>query len=434
MSEINLGRELVKMCNYYKKRNSRIVLEKILRQNDWSIYGYKKDNSDAMTDYFDSADWCGVATKGRYIICIDQKNKSGFEIILNKKEIKGYSQKINIFNDKNYKKIESLKRLAEDNRGAKAEQDTALKMIQRLKNKTSTVEEVEAMTEKINFPKTNYIFFIWDTKSKSIVYKTNSLTTWNDNNIQYNSCLGYKNGRARALKITNNQSYYYENYTMKEINDINIRNKETVRKINSFIDILDSLDDLKKCFRLQKSKTKKGIKYVPIKIESWEQLKKMKDLYIEDWDNSKYKLVEIKKGENCSFKSVEYAIFKKALADGKIGKGKREKIIECDYFNRASHNAKFFTSSESVKMEWTKQNRELQLGTTIPKIIKNNSSEFEIIENSEQKGFEIKFKERPGKNILENLKKAGFRWSRFNACWWIKQSKIEKSMIVGLLC
>ena len=45
---------------YYTKRNARVVLEKILRNNEFE-----------MTDYYSPADWYGIAAKGRYIAVID---------------------------------------------------------------------------------------------------------------------------------------------------------------------------------------------------------------------------------------------------------------------------------------------------------------------------------------------------------------------------
>ena len=64
---------------YYTKRNARVVLEKILRNNGFEIYEYKEDESGPMTDYCGIADWWGVAARGRYIAVIDNKGKSGFE-------------------------------------------------------------------------------------------------------------------------------------------------------------------------------------------------------------------------------------------------------------------------------------------------------------------------------------------------------------------
>jgi hypothetical protein len=34
----------------------------------------------------------------------------------------------------------------------------------------------------------------------------------------------------------------------------------------------------------------------------------------------------------------------------------------------------------------------------------------------------LRFSSRPPQTMLESLKAAGWRWSKFAACWWIKDS------------
>jgi hypothetical protein len=42
--------------------------------------------------------------------------------------------------------------------------------------------------------------------------------------------------------------------------------------------------------------------------------------------------------------------------------------------------------------------------------------------NTEKNGVEIVFAAKPAAEILDRVKAAGFRWSRFAGCWWAKQS------------
>lgn len=42
--------------------------------------------------------------------------------------------------------------------------------------------------------------------------------------------------------------------------------------------------------------------------------------------------------------------------------------------------------------------------------------------NTEKNGVEIVFPAKPAAEILDRVKAAGFRWSRFAGCWWAKQS------------
>lgn len=45
-----------------------------------------------------------------------------------------------------------------------------------------------------------------------------------------------------------------------------------------------------------------------------------------------------------------------------------------------------------------------------------------ITENTEKNGIEIKFKSKPEKEILDELKANGWRWSRFGGCWYTKNT------------
>ena len=47
----------------------------------------------------------------------------------------------------------------------------------------------------------------------------------------------------------------------------------------------------------------------------------------------------------------------------------------------------------------------------------------QVIHNENKNGIEIKFPSKPDFSIIQNLKEHGFRWSRFNKCWWKKYNK-----------
>lgn len=42
--------------------------------------------------------------------------------------------------------------------------------------------------------------------------------------------------------------------------------------------------------------------------------------------------------------------------------------------------------------------------------------------NAEKNGVEVRFPSKPGADVIERLKSAGFRWARFSSCWYAKQS------------
>jgi len=50
--------------------------------------------------------------------------------------------------------------------------------------------------------------------------------------------------------------------------------------------------------------------------------------------------------------------------------------------------------------------------------IKTDLKDITIKKNEEKQGLEIYFKEKPDRAVLELLKSNGFRWGRFNKCWY----------------
>lgn len=56
----------------YERQELKARLAHRLRALGWTVFGVKEDRSDSMTDYFDPADWAGVATfaGGRVVLCV----------------------------------------------------------------------------------------------------------------------------------------------------------------------------------------------------------------------------------------------------------------------------------------------------------------------------------------------------------------------------
>jgi len=65
--------------------------------------------------------------------------------------------------------------------------------------------------------------------------------------------------------------------------------------------------------------------------------------------------------------------------------------------------------------------------TTTPKA-NNNAVNTITVSAGKREGFtEIRFPEKPDSDTLTELKSAGYRWSRFNSCWWGKTDKLPES-------
>jgi len=58
------------MADYHQKKEIKVTMAAMLSQLGWKIFGFKENMSDSMIDYFDPADWEGVATKNGYTLCV----------------------------------------------------------------------------------------------------------------------------------------------------------------------------------------------------------------------------------------------------------------------------------------------------------------------------------------------------------------------------
>lgn len=107
---------------YGDKRDSLVKLSDGLRWRGWSIYGYKEDKSDSMTDYFDPAHWGGIAVKNGFVLVVDGYSGGtiGGDFIQ-----RSYDPKI-------AKRVRKLQTLADNHAAAKGERENALAMIEKL--------------------------------------------------------------------------------------------------------------------------------------------------------------------------------------------------------------------------------------------------------------------------------------------------------------
>jgi len=53
------------------KRASVAMVGAELRERGWTLYGWRDDQSDSMTDYYSPASWAGVAERGGVVACVD---------------------------------------------------------------------------------------------------------------------------------------------------------------------------------------------------------------------------------------------------------------------------------------------------------------------------------------------------------------------------
>ena len=365
----NKFKEMILMSNYNEKRDARVNLAHILEKAGFRLYGYKPDQSDMMVDYYNPADWDGIATKGQYIAVVDNKGKNGLEIIVNSSELLKYNQKVEKLTFQQKDKIDKLKRLA-DKTTFEGEKENALEKIERLLSniENNDIESVETVKEYLDFPATNYMFFIWDTEAKGIIYKTMSLTDWNINDLKYNRDLEWKDSRLIDTTDYSRSKFYYngETYTKEKLDGIKEKNNKVITKVNNFINEMEKLDGLKTCYRFgEVSKHKKSLDFENIEINNINDIEKNRDnLYCSNWGNEKYKLIEIKEVQGYYKDIVKKATFKKIKKDGSFYAKSRELVVsENDIYS--FKNRTFFIASVVNAKAWRSEKRAILLETDV---------------------------------------------------------------------
>lgn len=123
------------MSTYYEYQDVKVMIaHKLMNLEGWTVYGYKADESDSMTDYYSPAYWDGVAEKNGYILCVNVYGASEGE------DIKKYTN-ANAVDRSIYEKITKLEEMTVERGATEAEQATAQKRIDVLKTKLSEQEE-----------------------------------------------------------------------------------------------------------------------------------------------------------------------------------------------------------------------------------------------------------------------------------------------------
>ena len=129
------------MSNYYQKEDAKLRICDELKKLGWTIYGYRADQSDSMTDYYCPASWDGIAEKNGYILVVDNHYSAEKQAItkLNKNYIE--------MDNKDREKINNLSKLTSENGASDGEIKNAQKLIARIKAKYTNegVEKYETV-------------------------------------------------------------------------------------------------------------------------------------------------------------------------------------------------------------------------------------------------------------------------------------------------
>lgn len=124
------------MSTYYDYREVGVMIaHKLMKMEGWTVYGYKEDRSDSMTDYYDPAHWGGVAEKNGYVFCFNVYGASKGE------EIRKYNYDCFTYDNSITEKIAKLERMTVENGASEAEEASAKTSIARLQKKAEESNE-----------------------------------------------------------------------------------------------------------------------------------------------------------------------------------------------------------------------------------------------------------------------------------------------------
>lgn len=124
------------MSNYYSYREVKVMIaHKLMSIEGWKVYGYKEDRSDSMTDYWDPANWDGIAEKNGYILCVDVYGAA------EPQEIKKYNYSGFTYDSSIAEKIKKLEAMTVERGASEAEAESAKNMIKRLQEKAEKATE-----------------------------------------------------------------------------------------------------------------------------------------------------------------------------------------------------------------------------------------------------------------------------------------------------
>ena len=239
------------MSTYYEYRDVKVMIaHKLMKMDGWKVYGYKANNSDAMTDYWDPANWGGVAEKNGYILCVNVYGASKGE------EIRKYNYEGFTYDRSILEKIEKLEQMTVERGASEQEEESAKSMIVRLRKKAE--ENIENRNKYIvvgripahmeNPPKMNWHI----EKDGVIIAKGNGILKYAKVDDYYNyshyaeSMEKFKKDKNSWIASTAESLFnngYYTEEKAREIALERAENMETdLKLINQFEQFINKID------------------------------------------------------------------------------------------------------------------------------------------------------------------------------------------------
>ena len=124
------------MSNYYDYREVKVMIaHKLMNIEGWKLYDYEPDESDYMTDYYNPADWGGIAEKNGYVLCVNVYGAA------EPQEIRKYNYSGFTYDYSIEEKIKKLEAMTVERGASEAEETSAKLSIERLQKKAEAAIE-----------------------------------------------------------------------------------------------------------------------------------------------------------------------------------------------------------------------------------------------------------------------------------------------------
>ena len=129
------------MSTYYEYQDVGVMMaHKLMTMDGWKVFGYHADHSDMMTDYYDPAYWGGIATKNGYTLVVNRSSEAKPE------EIRKYNYDGTLQDRSISEKIAKLEQMTMERGASEQEEESAKKMIEKLRSKESEASEKYIVT------------------------------------------------------------------------------------------------------------------------------------------------------------------------------------------------------------------------------------------------------------------------------------------------
>lgn len=415
------------MSNYYEKKNAKVNIAHALMDLDWEVFGYKADESDSMTDYYSPAYWDGVASKNGYVLVVDNTGTyySGYE---------KYKVEYDTNSSSKYDKIDKLKNMTIENGCTEEEAKTAKLMLDKIESSIKENTRKEIICVYPTFQYGNPKGSIWHIeKDGKIIAKGRSLTPFASVPESYVFDIQTETFKDEYKYIHryNNELGEYEKVE-RELKDYE---KKGVKQFKVFLNKLESIvatkigdgDDEELEMIIEEKVTYKAEK---VKIDRQNELK-IGDIVACNGRLCVIKEINETRGLYAAIK-ISHRTFKESKAvDSKINLSKKSFDAA---LQRGTLNVYKIEQVEHIEKieKWVQKTPKYKTTKKNNTKVDNNIDTLNDVRvnfNEEKQGIELYFRNKPSEEVRCNLKTNGFKWSKFNKCWYIKDTEKARTYL-----